>query len=312
MENLSKSETPNSLNSSGPKRLQSAGKNRPKGTAASQHCKSNPAYHPAGWHDSIVHFAPITQLPEVIISKKPTAPSLAGLKPSIFELPSRTPSTNYLQESEYLSEASENTSSHGELVGIISLTPTVPKPSLQASGGGMFSFETARVRPSQKRSNIILEPRVPTRNEVSSENVMLHSFIYPGREGSEPFITQHTDETSSESSLLQQQKSHKPLTATHRQSLPEKNPSISTVGEIDSGNGIENSVTAMRDYPTDVTTSSNSRILVTEKNSSVSLFVQRLMSHISTKMVASSDVSMMSQNSVVYTDKDGQTEIKPI
>ena len=97
----------------------------------------------------------------------------------------------------------------------------------------------------------------------------------------------------------QRDNASRPATATRRPSTAKHGPH-----PVFAGVHAENS----QGHMVDNTSTKSSTLVVTEKNSSASAFVQKLMTHISTKLAASSSVSIMSQKSVIYEDKNGQTE----
>jgi hypothetical protein len=235
------------------------------------------------------------------------ASSYARLKLQTLELPNRTPDAYAYgtQEPPILSDTDGknfgSAEAHDKLVRLISLPANAPNSTKPTESRAMFNFEEPTVRFPIKKSNVVLEPKSFNRHQISSECVMLHNFIYPKQEGAE---IKHEIPDHQTPLHLQNHQACRPSTATIRQ-LSAKHISNSKLA----GKYAANSLPKLHEPTVDKVAAANMSTLVnTEKNSSSSAFVQKLMSHISTKIAASSSVSIMSQKSVIYADKDGRTE----
>jgi hypothetical protein len=243
--------------------------------------------------DSLLHIKPKQKVQEVTFPNVSIASSTSRLRYPVFELPHRTPTDT--QDSADLSPANEDTSVHDELVGLISLPALVHNKKLSSAERSLLSLESPF---PTKRANVVLAPKRFSRHQLSSECVLLHSFVYSNQEAAE---FSNSGIARLPSGQIHECLRGRPGTATQRQS---KN----TAGSILSAIGAEDCLYPPQGQTSDIRSLQNTKLIVTEKNSGASVFVQKLMSHISTQIAASEDVSMMTQQSVIFADKDGHTE----
>jgi hypothetical protein len=242
--------------------------------------------------DSFSVSRPGKSIKEVAFPKVSTAVSQARLKSPMLDLPHRTPTSISFHAQEHAQESgpNEDAGTRDQIIRLISLPSAVQKSSAPLASRSLIGLDEPATQFPAKRSNVVLAPKHFSRQHVSSECVLLHSFVYSSQEDME------LTGSSSYLGLASNHDAQGKCNQRGRNSLDASAAGVQQFTIPSQGRVSENA------------SSQNSRLIVTEKNSSSSVFVKKLMTHISTKIAASNDVSMMSQQSVIFVDEDGRTE----